>query len=252
MIHYHGVPITPNSACAVSLAGKHAFVSYAHPEQLNVVIEVCQSFACDNGAFPAWKSGNPILDWQPYYDFIKNVSRLPSFDFAVVPDVIDGTEQENDKLIEDWPFPAHMSAPVWHMHESIERLVKLATNWPRICIGSSGDFSKVGTKNWWNRMSEAMDAICDEDGYPICKIHGMRMLSPKVFSNLPFTSVDATTVGRNIGIDKVWTGSKQPPDKEWRAKILIARIEAHNGAPMWLRDDKTDLSCVNLESIGIV
>ena len=56
MIHYHGLPITPASAAAKVLSGRHAFVSYLNPQQLEIAIEVCQSFAVDNGAFSAWKN----------------------------------------------------------------------------------------------------------------------------------------------------------------------------------------------------
>ena len=54
MIHYHGLPITPATAAIKAVESGHAFVSFAHPEQLNVAVEVCQSFAIDNGAFSAW------------------------------------------------------------------------------------------------------------------------------------------------------------------------------------------------------
>lgn len=65
MIHFHGLPITPDTAAVSALSGGHAFVSFANPRQLGIAAEVCQSFALDNGAFPAWKSGNPIADWRP-------------------------------------------------------------------------------------------------------------------------------------------------------------------------------------------
>jgi len=50
VIHYHGLPITPNAAAVRAVDGGHAFVCWAHPEQLSIVLEVCQSFASDNGA----------------------------------------------------------------------------------------------------------------------------------------------------------------------------------------------------------
>jgi hypothetical protein len=55
MIHYHGLPITPATAAAKVMTGRHAFVSFAHQQQLDVALEVCQSFALDNGAFSAWR-----------------------------------------------------------------------------------------------------------------------------------------------------------------------------------------------------
>lgn len=235
MIHYHGAPITPATAAAKVLAGRHAFVSFAHPLQIEIAVDACQSFALDNGAFSAWRSGKPITDWAPYYEWVASLCRHPGFDFAVIPDVIDGDEIANDALMQEWPFPDHLSAPVWHMHESIERLVRMANGWPRVAIGSSGDFATVGNAAWWGRMAQAMNAICDTNGQPPCKLHGLRMLNPDVFTRLPLASADSTNIAQNIGIDSAWNGTYQPATKEWRAMIMADRIESHNSAQSWSR-----------------
>lgn len=232
MIHYHGLPITPATAATKVLAGRHAFVSFAHKDQLEIAVDVCQSFAVDNGAFSAWKNGKPIVNWLPFFDWVESIKYLPNFDFAVIPDVIDGDELANDELIDAWPHEPWLSAPVWHMHESIERLVRLARNWPRVCIGSSGDYTVVGNVIWWSRMTEALNAIC-KSGQPLCKLHGLRMLNPDVFSRLPLASADSTNIAQNIGIDSAWKGTYQPPNKDWRAMIMAERIESQNGTSFW-------------------
>lgn len=234
MIHYHGLVINPSTACVKAIECGHAFISYAHPSQLGIAIEVCQSFALDNGAFSAWKSGEPVKDWQPFYDWALDVKRIPSCDFAVIPDVIDGTESDNDDLLKDCPLPKWFGAPVWHMHESLERLEQLANNYVRVCIGSSGEFSTIGTSDWWVKMSQAMRVICDDMGRPICKLHGLRMLDPAIFTKLPFSSADSTNIGRNVGIDVKWkNGNYPPPTKEARAQVMRARIEAYNAPSQW-------------------
>lgn len=243
MIHYHGLPITPATAACAAIGGGHAFISHRYPDQLGLVLDVCQSFAVDNGAFSAWKSGKPITDWSKYYEWVAELHRYPSFDFAVIPDVIDGDEQANDALVAEWPWQQErykgVGAPVWHLHESLDRLEKLAFEWPRICLGSSGQFSTVGNDKWFTRMAEAMNVICDKHGRPITKIHGMRMLNPEIFgktrkhNGFPFSSVDSTNIGRNIGIDKKWYGSYPPAGKEARARVMRERIEAVNGATFW-------------------
>ena len=119
------------------------------------------------------------------------------------------------------------------MHESIERLVRLCSAWPRVALGSSGSFAIVGSKPWFNRMAEAMNAICDSRGRPMAKLHGLRMLDPAVFRLFPFASADSTHIGRSVGIDSKWTGSYKPPDKEWRAMVLAERIEATNASAVW-------------------
>ncbi|WP_199539634.1 hypothetical protein [Duganella sp. BJB476] len=183
MIHYHGLPITPATAAVRAVSSGHAFVSFRHPEQLTIALEVAQSFALDNGAFSAWRSGAPVLDWSEYYEWIAELHRYPNFDFAVIPDVIDGDEAANDALLDEWPWresAPHVGAPVWHLHESLERLDRLVAGWPRICLGSSGEYAKIGTSAWWTRMAEAMDVICDRAGRPGAKIHGLRMPSGTV------------------------------------------------------------------------
>ena len=69
MIHYHGLPITPATAALRAISGGHAFVSFRHPEQLTIALEVAQSFAVDNGAVSAWRSGTPVTDWSLFYEW---------------------------------------------------------------------------------------------------------------------------------------------------------------------------------------
>lgn len=238
MIHYHGLPITPASAAISAVGGGHAFVSFRYPDQLGLVLEVCQSFAVDNGAFSAWKSGEPVTDWSRYYAWVADLHRYPNFDFAVIPDVIDGDEQANDDLLAEWPWRGTakggiVGAPVWHMHESIERLQRLANDWPRICIGSSGEFATVGDSRWWSRMADAMNSITDKQGIPVTKIHGLRMLNTEVFSRLPLASADSTNIAQNIGIDSKWRGTYTPASKESKAKVMRERIEIVQALTFW-------------------
>lgn len=234
MIHYHGTPITPNRAARDVLARRHGFVSYARPDQIALVAEICQSFALDNGAFSAWKRG-AVMPWDRYYDFVLEWSMHPGFDFAVIPDVIDGSEKENDRLVDDWPLPREYGVPTWHMHESDERLCRLASEWPRVALGSSGDFSSVGSRAWWGRMGKAMDALTgDTGGKSPCKLHGLRMLNPTVFSHLPLASADSTNIARNIGLDVKWDkGYLKGLSRAARAAVLADRVEAHASASAW-------------------
>lgn len=238
MRHYHGLPIWPATAAAKAVDAGGAFVSVRRPEQLSLVLEFAASFATDNGAFPAWKKGEPIKDWEFYYQWISEIHRYPQFDFAVIPDVIDGSEEENDALIEAWPWKEAapwIGAPVWHMHESLARLERLALSFPRICIGSSGQFATVGTSAWWARMAEAMNVVCDREGRPVCKLHGLRMLDPEIFTRIPLASADSTNIAQNVGIDSKWHGPYTPANKEARAQQMRGRIESHQSPTHWNR-----------------
>lgn len=248
MIHYHGSPITPRSVAIQVLAGRHAMVSYANPEQVALAAEVCQSFALDNGAFSIWKSGHGEVNVELYADWVRRWERHPGFDWCLIPDRIDGDEADNDRLLAEWPLPPHVSVPVWHLHEGTARLERLCRSFPRVALGSSGRYASVGTAEWWGRMAEAMDAICDAEGRPCCKLHGLRMLNPTVFSHLPLASADSTNVARNIGIDAAWRGTYLPPDKASRALILAGRIESHASATRWNRKARGVQE--NLELLG--
>lgn len=239
MIHYHGLPITPATAALRAISGGHAFVSFRHPDQLTLALEAASSFAVDNGAFSAWRSGQPITDWSQFYEWVGELHRYPAFDFAVIPDVIDGSEADNDALLDEWPWAKtapHVGAPVWHMHESFERLDRMVSDWPRICIGSSGEYAQIGTPKWWTRMAEAMDVICDRDGRPCAKVHGLRMLNPEIYTKFPFASADSTNVGRNVGLDSHWRGTYTPPTKEARAALMRERIESNQSPMFWQRE----------------
>lgn len=242
MIHYHGLPITPNSAALKVIQGGHAFVSFNRPDQLAMAIEHCQSFAVDNGAFSSWKSGNPVADWTGFYHWVHGICRSSAFDFAVIPDVIDGTEADNDALLAEWPWAySPVGAPVWHMHESLDRLERLANSYYRVCLGSSGQYATVGNANWKAHMLEVMDVVTDSDGFSICKLHGLRMLNPRIFTLYPFSSADSTNIARNVGIDSKWKGGYPPVSKDMRAMVMRERIEAHQSPQRWARNSIEDL-----------
>lgn len=228
-MHYHGGPITPATCALEAWTGRHAFVSYAAPMQMTLAAEVTQSFALDNGAFSFWKAKKPV-NWPGYYAWVAKWRTHPGFDFAVVPDVIEGSEEANDALAEEWPFDRHEGAVVWHVNESLVRLRRLAETWPRVCIGSSGEWDVSTPKRFLERARLAFGAICGADHRPICKVHGLRMLNPEIFTKLPLSSADSTVVGRNVNLDDRWKGTYQPRRKETRARILVERVEAFNGA----------------------
>lgn len=232
MIHYHGTPVGGTRQDAAKfLLGRHALVPFSYPGDVAIVAEACQSFVFDNGAFTVWKQGGQ-LDIPGYIEWCRQWHRHPGFDWALIPDVIDGDEQQNDELVAAWPKDIE-GVPVWHMHESIDRLVTLAQNWRTVALGSSGQFASVGTRKWWERMSQAMTAICDKQGRPMCKLHGLRMLDPMVFTNLPLASADSTNAAVNGGSLSRF-GIYVPPTAAQRAAVIAERIESHNSAPIFI------------------
>jgi hypothetical protein len=105
----------------------------------------------------------------------------------------------------------------------------MAVAWPRVAIGSSGQWATVGDAAWWARMADVMAVICDEDGRPTCKLHGLRMLAPDVFTRLPLASADSTNVARNHARE---TRRYQLTDS-MGAIVIAGRVEASNSAATW-------------------
>jgi hypothetical protein len=188
-IHYHGTPITPRSVLH-TLAGKHFCVSYAAPNDATECHKIGQSVMLDNGAFSLWRAGK-ATDWPGYYKWAEYWLSYPST-WAVIPDVIDGSDEQNDALIAEWPFKER-GAPVWHLHEPIERLCRLVDHWPRVCFGSSGQFAAVASNGWHRRVTEAFNAIARAQLPWVHMLRGMSMAG----SHYPFASVDSTDVARN-------------------------------------------------------
>lgn len=231
---YHGTPLTPTDDMVRAFQRRSAMVSWAHPQQMEIAAEICTSVVLDNGAFPAWVKGVEY-NFDGFAEWASKWLKHPCVEWCVIPDRIDGNEADNDALLRDWGLPRALSVPVYHMHESIDRLCRLAADYPRVALGSSGEFKDVGTHDWWLRMADMMDAICDDEGRPLVKLHGLRMLDPGVFSKLPLSSADSTNVARNVGIDSAWRQAYAPKSNATRALILMERIELHAAAAYWDR-----------------
>jgi hypothetical protein len=191
VIHYHGTPITPR-ARLLELAGRCFCVSFAQPQDIAHCHEIGQSVMLDNGAYSLWRTGR-ATDWPGYYRWCERWLEYPTT-WAVIPDLIEGTEQENDALIAAWPHGPR-GAPVWHMHESLNRLLRLAEAWPRVCIGSSREYRSVGDRRWHECMTHAMDALCGDGPVPIW-LHLLRGLKLSGGA-YPFASADSTNIARN-------------------------------------------------------
>ena len=247
MIHYHGTRIAASDDQVTRiLKSRHACVSYADLSQLSIVQEVCQSWMLDNGAFSFWNSGR-TTDWEDYYEFVRDL-RDPCCDFWIIPDVIDGTEDQNNKLIENCPLPG--GTPVWHFDESLEKLEYLSGNFDRVCIGTTGGLNP-NSENYWIRLYQALDRITDEQGRISTKLHGLRALHPQIFCKVPFASADSTAVGRNLSLSsKSIFNNSSTFDKlstHGRAMVLIDRIESFNSPKCW---DRTQ-SSVQLDLFGV-
>jgi len=190
-MHYHGTPITPMAAL-YELAGRCFCVSFACPQDVRRAHAIGQSVMLDNGAFSQWMRGVPS-DWPGYYRWAEEWLAYPTT-WAVIPDQIDGGASAQDALIEQWPFGSR-GAPVWHMDESIERLLRLCDQWPKICIGSTSAYTDVLADAWRRRMDAAWDEIAKRHRF-LPWVHMLRGMAC-CGQRWPFASVDSTDIGRN-------------------------------------------------------
>ncbi len=238
MRHYHGTPIGGTRASADEFAdGRLLLVPWKRPEDLERAQTLSRGFMVDNSAFSFWSTGEKP-NWMDYVKWCRTFARHPRFDFALVPDVIDGTEKDNNDLLRIWDkhgwHPVKIAGcPVWHLHESLERLEMLCRHWDRVALGSSGQWPTPGVGSWWDRMNEAFDVICDDDGFPRAKIHGLRMLRSDIVTRYPFASCDSTNAVQNGTRE----AKKNHVDTGWGKATIARRMERSQSPSRWVRGD---------------
>jgi hypothetical protein len=197
-------------------------------------MECAQSFVIDNSAYTQWKAGAGSVDFDGYMDWVRTIYRHPGFDWALIPDVIDGSVEENARLVHLWVRcgPKFKGVPVWHLHEPLEWLEWLVSNFETVAFGSSGQWATPGTPAWWIRIAEAMAVACDSQGRPKCDLHGLRMLDSDIVERIPFKSGDSTNAAVNSGSIGRF-GTYVPPTAAQRAAVIAERIEVHNSPAIW-------------------
>lgn len=217
MIHYHGTPITPRRELE-KMAGRHFCVSFAHPQDADWCMENAQSIMWDNGAFSAYTKGKGF-DEVGFKSWIEPKIFHPHW--AIIPDRIDGTVQEQKEMLSRWTLPKQLSAPVWHIHLPTDWLIELCDNYERVCFGSSGEFWNIGTDKWRSRIDLAFNEL-QKRGMKNW-IHMLRAMSAASKGHWPFASADSTNVARNFKNK----GSEKCPEE------MARKIDAKQPKPNW-------------------
>jgi hypothetical protein len=217
MIHYHGTPITPRAKLE-TLAGYHFCVSFADKRDGEWCVANGQSVMFDNGAYVAFKQ-KKTFNMTKYSSWLEPLLGHPHW--AVIPDVIDGTEDEQRSLIKQWTHPKELSAPVWHLGLSVNYLLELSDNWPKICFGSSRQYWQVGSSLWCSRVDEAFTALSKRHTH-LPWVHMLRGLA-QAGKRWPFASADSVNVARN------YKSAKKEPEE------MIKRIDAIQTPVKWVQ-----------------
>ncbi len=215
-IHYHGLPLTPE-VMLLDLVGQHVCISYAtrRPTQLEICLRRMQSIMFDNGQYTAFQQGGK-LDEEKFYDWLDPILCHPHW--AVVPDVIDGTVEEQRALVKTWPFERELGAPVFHLALPDDYLLELVDEWPRVCLGSSGAYWKVGGPAWAKRMDQLTELLAKKR-VRAPNLHGLRMMA-QAGKRWPLASVDSVNIARNF------------KDYEDRPSMMAHRINRENSCTM--------------------
>ena len=196
-MYYHGTPITPNSVLH-TMNGRNFCVPFISPYNLKTCLKIGGSIMADSGAFSAY-TRNITIDFNEYEKWLSQWMVPPHW--AIIPDVINGSVEDNINLAKKWNISKNLSAFVWHLHEPIDHLLWVIDNYDRVCFGSSGQFWDVSSSAWASRIDEAWNDIAKRGYRPW--VHMLRAAKQAREGNWPFASCDSTNIARNH------SGSKQ-------------------------------------------
>lgn len=247
MKHYHGTPIGGKRDHANQfIENRLVLIPWKRPDDLAAVQQFSQGFVVDNSAFSFWSTGE-VPKWSDYIMWVMGLCNSPRFDWAIIPDKIDGSEVDNNKLIDYWQRTAKgiPCCPVWHVHETIHRLKWLVANFERVAIGSSGEFSTPAVGKWWEKMDAAFNSITDRNGFPMAKIHGLRMLRKDIIQRYPFASCDSTNAAQNGSREAMKIGT----DSGWGQQTIARRIESYQPPAVWDVKNEQELLPILQEGI---
>lgn len=235
MICYHHVDGgMPKDQKARFLQGRHGLVSFEYQSSVEMAYDLCSSVVLDNGAYTHWKNGKGRIDYEAYVEWVRGWSSHPAHDWALIPDVIEGSEHENDEWVKRWPEDL-WGVPIWHSDEDPSRLRTLCESCHTVALGSSE--ASPGSEVWWMQMKPALDAATDRHGRPLAKLHGLRMMDPRIFTSLPLSSADSTNAVRHSN-DQEQFGTYVPPSSSERAGVVADRVGSFSSANRWKRVDQ--------------
>jgi hypothetical protein len=155
----------------------------------------------DPGEYTVWKQGKPRVDPDAYAAFCEPWLQYATTR-ALICDVIVGSAEENDELLKLWPHGKDKGIPVYHLHEPVDRAVRLTNEYPLVAFGSSAQFSEILSPPWERRMDEIFRAVnLSHPRFtpPIHMLRGMQLLNRG--HRWPFASGDSTDIARNHNRD---------------------------------------------------
>lgn len=210
MIHLHGSPFSGSKhdpeveeLCAHLYGTGQAggLVSFMGKVQTDLVIKHGIITVFDNGAFSLWKKLQKLgtlagFDWDKHWTkfYLWLFMYYSKIEWFLIPDVIEGSEEENDRLINSVPeMFKDKAVPVWHTVESVERFIRLCEEFDIVAIGACGPHEYIMGDACQDRLNFVFDEIYHYRNIDV-KIHGLRMTDNRVVAKFPFHSCDSTSV----------------------------------------------------------
>lgn len=180
-----------------------------------------------------------VINWTKFYQWLGLYYFHPKVKMFMIPDVITGTEAENNALIHSVPNMFRSKAvPVWHLDESLCKLDWLCGEYARVAFGSSGEYATIRAAAWHRRMYQAFNLMAQK-GHNT-PIHGLRMLDGRVLGNYPLTTADSTNLACNVPKWRVKYPNIARHIVERAPIIKCYRPELAKRVPL-LKEDKNEL-----------
>lgn len=144
----------------------------------------------DSGAFSAWSKGKEI-SLEAYMRFIDEHKELVEVycNLDVIGD--DEATWRNQEIMEK---EGYSPLPVFHLEEAIKQnfhYLHRCLEYPYFCLGGMAKGYTTNQRQFF--MDRCWKIICDPDGWPKAKVHGLGMAAPRLMIRYPWYSVDTTS-----------------------------------------------------------
>lgn len=178
-------------------------------------------FFLDSGAFSAYTKGVEI-DIKEYCNFIKEHQDIITH-YAVL-DVIGSAEGtlKNQRFMEEQGLHP---IPCYHYGEDTKYLEYYVENYDYVAIGGMVPVSTKDLLPWLDSIFAKH--ICDDNGYPRCKIHGFGLTTISLMVRYPWYSVDSTTWALASAFGEIFIPSKKNNKYDYTKFTRIGVSEKH-------------------------
>jgi len=202
---------------------------YVTPRATKYYWDLKESRGCllmlDSGAFSVWNKGEEV-NFDEYLKYA--VESQDKWDIIIVLDQIPGSPGRKDVSMAErnhcakisWEryqimlkagIPAEKLMPVYHQGEHPRWIWQMVEHCPLIGLSPANDRTPREKKEW---LDDTMDVVCNSDGTPRARFHGLAVTSPSLMRDYPWHSVDSASWAISSGNGRMilpkYLGSQMP------------------------------------------